>query len=46
LSPGLSIIIPTLNEAAHLSATLARIPKTPAIEIVIADGNFPAASMA
>lgn len=38
LSPSLSIIIPTLNEAAHLSATLSRIPKTPTIEVVIADG--------
>lgn len=38
LNPSLSIIIPTLNEAAHLAATLARIPKTPALEVIIADG--------
>ena len=38
LRPSLSIIIPTLNEAAHLSATLARIPKILEIEVVIVDG--------
>lgn len=38
MTPSISIIIPTLNEAAHLPATLARIPKTPTIEVIIADG--------
>jgi rSAM/selenodomain-associated transferase 2/rSAM/selenodomain-associated transferase 1 len=38
-SPCLSVIIPTFNEAAYLSATLARIPRTPRIEIVIVDGS-------
>lgn len=38
MRPTLSIIIPTLNEAAHLSTTLARVPQTPRIEIIIVDG--------
>ncbi len=37
--PDLSIIIPTLNEAAIISLTLARIPQTPAIEVIVADGG-------
>ena len=37
--PGLSIIIPTLNEAENISFTLARIPKTPFIEVIVADGG-------
>ena len=37
--PGLSIIIPTLNEADHIPFTLTRIPKTPFIEVLVADGG-------
>jgi uncharacterized protein len=35
----LSIIIPTLNEAAQLTATLGKIPKTPHLEVIIVDGG-------
>lgn len=37
--PGLSIIIPTLNEAEHILLTLTRIPKTPFVEVLVADGG-------
>jgi uncharacterized protein len=37
--PGLSVIIPTLNEAGNISISLARIPKTPFIEVIVADGG-------
>jgi uncharacterized protein len=37
--PGLSVIIPTLNEAENISFSLARIPKTPFIEVIVADGG-------
>ncbi len=39
LNPMLSIIIPTLNEAGHLTSTLARIPESPGMEVIIADGS-------
>jgi len=35
----LSIIIPTLNEAAHLPATLEAILTTPAIEVIVVDAH-------
>ena len=37
--PGLSVIIPTINEAENISFSLARIPKTPFIEVIVADGG-------
>jgi uncharacterized protein len=36
--PLLSIVIPTLNEAAHIASTLNRIPKSAAVEVIIVDG--------
>jgi rSAM/selenodomain-associated transferase 2 len=39
LEPRISIIIPTLNEAAHIVPTLSRIPRTPALEVIVADGR-------
>jgi rSAM/selenodomain-associated transferase 2 len=38
-NPFLSIIIPTLNEAANLTSTLTGIPKIPEIEVIVADGG-------
>ncbi|MBA4392926.1 MAG: hypothetical protein C0407_05180 [Desulfobacca sp.] len=38
-SPAISIIIPTLNEAATIPFTLARIPKHPSIEVIVVDGG-------
>ncbi len=38
-NPFLSIIIPALNEEANLAATLASIPFTPDIEIIVVDGG-------
>jgi rSAM/selenodomain-associated transferase 2 len=37
--PGLSIIIPALNEGENIAAALNRIPKTPTIEVIVADGG-------
>lgn len=37
--PGLSVIIPTLNEVENIPFSLARIPKTPFIEVIVADGG-------
>ena len=37
--PNLSLIIPTLNEAATLPLTLARIPKKQSIEVLVVDGG-------
>ena len=34
-----SIVIPTLNEQAKLPATLARIPKSSEVQVVVADGG-------
>jgi rSAM/selenodomain-associated transferase 2/rSAM/selenodomain-associated transferase 1 len=39
LRPDISIIIPTLNEATTIPFTLARIPKNPSIEVIVADGE-------
>lgn len=39
VNPRLSIIVPALNEAARLSATLSRIPKTPEMEVILVDGG-------
>ncbi len=39
VNPSLSIIIPSLNEAARLSTTLSRIPKTPGMEVILVDGG-------
>jgi rSAM/selenodomain-associated transferase 2/rSAM/selenodomain-associated transferase 1 len=39
LGPSLSIIIPTLNEAAALPQTLAQIPPEPGLEVIVADGG-------
>ena len=38
-SPLLSVIIPTLNEAEHLGATLARVRQGGEAEIIVADGG-------
>lgn len=35
----ISIIIPTLNEAAHLAAVLARTPSTATCEVIVVDGG-------
>lgn len=37
--PKLSVVIPTLNEAATLPATLARVQAAKSVEIVVADGG-------
>lgn len=37
--PLLSIIIPTLNEAGQLVATLERIPQDPTLEVLVVDGG-------
>jgi hypothetical protein len=37
--PSLSVIIPALNEAAHISSTLHRIPKSAEVEVIIVDGE-------
>ncbi len=39
LSPGISIIIPTLNEEANIAQTLAGIPNRPELEVIVADGG-------
>jgi uncharacterized protein len=39
VNPRLSIIIPTLNEAARVSTTLSRIPKTSGMEVILVDGG-------
>jgi uncharacterized protein len=36
--PILSVIIPALNEAAHISSTLNRIPKSAEVEVILVDG--------
>lgn len=39
-TPAISVVIPTLNEAAHITATLANVRATlPAAEIIVADGG-------
>ena len=37
--PSLSIVIPTLNEAASLPRTLERLQSAPQVEIIVADGG-------
>jgi len=39
VSPRLSIIIPTLNEAAVIEKTLAALPRTGDVEFIVADGG-------
>lgn len=35
----LSVIIPTLNEAHHIQATLATVPRSPTVEVIVVDGG-------
>jgi rSAM/selenodomain-associated transferase 2 len=39
VSPRLSIIIPTLNEAAVIEKTLAALPRTAGVEFIVVDGG-------
>ncbi len=38
-SPNLSVIIPALNEAHHIDATLSALPRSAEVEIVVVDGG-------
>lgn len=39
MRPQISIIIPTLNEAAHIAALVNELAALPAVEVIVADGN-------
>ena len=38
-SPRISVIVPTLNEQAHLSATLRGVTLAPGDELIVVDGG-------
>ena len=38
-SPGLSVIIPTLNEAADIAETIAQVRRADEVEVIVADGR-------